>query len=171
MLKSLFMLDIKIITPANWADLRAIRLKALQESPQAFLSTFERELSWGRDRWLAEFGRGDWSVGFMAGRAVCLLGATRPPGMPGHHIYLESIWVAPEHRGRGVAGRLLTFTFDRLGAAGIEVVFLHVLDGNDAPMRLYKRASFTSASKPEPLTEYPGRSEQLMERRLRPVAC
>jgi len=107
----------------------------------------------------------------MAGRAVCLLGATRPPGMPGHHIYLESIWVAPEHRGRGVAGRLLTFTFDRLGAAGIEVVFLHVLDGNDAPMRLYKRASFTSASKPEPLTEYPGRSEQLMERRLRPVAC
>jgi hypothetical protein len=58
-LKSEFMLDINILSPAKWTLLRDMRLAALRESPQAFLSTHEREIYWGEDQWLAEFDRGD----------------------------------------------------------------------------------------------------------------
>jgi ribosomal protein S18 acetylase RimI-like enzyme len=166
MLKSRFMLDIKILTSANWAKLKEIRLEALRESPQAFLSTHKKEQSWSRDQWLAEFERGDWSVGYEAEQAVCLIGATRTPGMPTHECYLEYVWVAPGQRGKGVAAGLLTFTFSRLRAAGVRTAFLYVLDDNAAARRLYKRLGFISANEPEPLAEHPGRSEQLLTRSL-----
>jgi ribosomal protein S18 acetylase RimI-like enzyme len=171
MLKSWFMLDIKLLTPANWAELRNIRLKALRDSPRAFLSTHERELAWSRDQWLAEFDRGEWAVGFIAERAVCLLGATRLPAMPDHECYLEYVWVAPEQRGQKVADSLLTLTFDRLRAAGVRTAFLYVLDDNAAARRLYKRLGFITANEPEPLAEHPGRSEQLLKRSLHPGAA
>jgi ribosomal protein S18 acetylase RimI-like enzyme len=167
-LKSEFMLDVKILTPANWTLLRDMRLAALRESPQAFLSTHEREVSWEQDQWLAEFGRGDWSIGFIAEQAVSLLGATRMPSTPCYECYLEYIWVTPAHRGSGLAYDMLALTFGRLRAIGVRTAFLYVLDGNDAAMRLYKRAGFTSANEPEPLVDYPGRSEELLQRSLSP---
>jgi ribosomal protein S18 acetylase RimI-like enzyme len=167
MLKSGFMLDIKILTPAKWTALRDIRLEALRESPQAFLSTHEKEAAWDEDQWLAEFDRGDWSIGFLADQAVSLLGATRPADMPWHECFLEYIWVAPEHRGAGLAQGMLAFTFGRLQTIGVQTAYLYVLNGNDAARRLYEKAGFTSAREPEPLAEYPGRSEELLRRSLR----
>ena len=143
-----------------------MRLAALSESPRAFLSTHEREVSWEEDQWLAEFDRGDWSVGFMANQPVSLLGATRMPSTPCYECYLEYMWVAPAHRESGLAYGMLTFTFGRLRAEGVQTAFLYVLDGNDAAMRLYKRAGFTSTKEPEPLADYPGRSEELLQRSL-----
>ena len=169
-LKSGLMLDIKVLTAAKWTTLRDIRLAALDESPQAFLSTHKREISWGEEQWIAEFDRGDWSIGFIDDQAVSLLGATRTPKTPSHECYLEYLWVAPGHRRSKVAYRMLAFTCDRLRALGVQTAFLYVLDGNDAAMRLYKRAGFTSAREPEPLEEYPGRSEELLQRRLSPAA-
>jgi ribosomal protein S18 acetylase RimI-like enzyme len=165
-LKSEFMLDVKILTPANWTLLREMRLAALSESPQAFLSTHEREISWSQGQWLAEFRRGDWSVGFIANQPVSLLGATRMPGTPRFECYLEYMWVAAAHRESGLAYSMLTVTFGRLRAEGVRTAFLYVLDGNDPAMRLYKRAGFTSAGAPEPLAGYPGRSEELLQRSL-----
>lgn len=170
MIESEFMLGIKILTAANWTLLRDMRLAALSESPQAFLSTHEREVSWVEDQWRAEFERGDWSVGFLAGKAVSLLGATRTPSTPRYECYLEYMWVTPARRGSGVAFDMLTFTFGRLRAEGVRTAFLYVLNGNDAAMRLYKRAGFTSANEPVPLADFPGRSEELLQRGLHPAA-
>jgi ribosomal protein S18 acetylase RimI-like enzyme len=147
-----------------------MRLAALGESPQAFLSTHAREVSWGKDQWLAEYDRGDWSVGFIADKAVSLLGATRTPSTPRYECYLEYMWVTPGRRGSGLAYDMLTFTFGRLRAEGVRTAFLYVLDGNDAAMRLYKRAGFTSTSEPVPLAGYPGRSEELLQRSLSSAA-
>jgi ribosomal protein S18 acetylase RimI-like enzyme len=167
-LKSGFMLAIKVLTRAKWTALRDIRIAALRESPQAFLSTHERETSWTRDQWLAEFDRGDWSVGFIADRAVSLLGATRTPDTPSHECYLEYMWVAPGHRRSGFAYDMLAFTLDRLRSAGVRTALLYVLDGNEPAVRLYKRAGFTGTSEPEPLADFPGRSEELLQRSLAP---
>ena len=73
-------------------------------------------------------------------------------------------------RGSGLAYDMLTFTFGRLRAEGVRTAFLYVLDGNDAAMRLYKRAGFTSSGEPAPLPDYPGRSEELLQRRLSSAA-
>ena len=169
MLKSRFMLDIRILTPAKWTALRDIRLKALRESPQAFLSTHEKEASWDKDQWLAEFRRGDWSIGFVTGQAVSLLGATRTPDMAHHECYLEYVWVSPGHRKTGLAQDMLAFTLDRLRDAGVQTAYLYILDGNDAARRLYEKIGFSSAHEPEPLAGFPGRSEELLQRSLDPA--
>jgi ribosomal protein S18 acetylase RimI-like enzyme len=160
------MLAIKVLTPANWTELRDIRLSALRESPRAFLSTHKEEVSWGQDQWLAEFDRGDWTIGLIADQAVSLLGATRTPDTPSSECYLEYLWVARKHRRSGVADNMLAFTCDRLRAAGVRTALLYVLNGNDPAMRLYKRAGFTSAGEPQPLAGFPGRTEELLQRSI-----
>ena len=164
------MLDTKLLTPDDWRTLRTIRLSALQESPNVFLSTYEQEEKYDPSRWQAEFVRGDWYVG-MAGAAsadepVSMAGITRVPGAPPHECFLEYVWVAPGFRRHGNAFNMINEVLDRLKLSGVRTVFLWVLDGNDGAMRLYEQLGFVSCNHREPLIAFPGRSEELMQRHL-----
>jgi RimJ/RimL family protein N-acetyltransferase len=164
------MLDTKLLTPDDWRTLRKIRLSALQESPDAFLSTYEQEEKYDPSKWRAEFVRGDWYVG-MAGAAsadepVGMAGITREPGTPAHQCFLEYVWVARKFRRKGNAFNMINEVLDRLKFSGVRTVFLWVLDGNSGAMRLYERLGFVSCNHREPLIAFPGRSEELMERQL-----
>jgi ribosomal protein S18 acetylase RimI-like enzyme len=161
--------DIKLLARYEWLTLRDIRLSALQESPDAFLSTYAREKSFSENQWLAEFGRGDWAIGILHGRPISLLGATREPGTPADKCYLEYLWVTPECRRSGIASSMLAAVVDRMQTLGVRTVFLWVLDGNDAAVCLYKRAGFVSNNYRQPLEARPGRSEELMRRDLVPA--
>jgi len=164
------MLDIKVLTPGDWRTLREIRLSALQESPDAFLSTHEQEEKYDPPRWRAEFVRGDWYVGMAraasAAEPVSMAGITRELGAPGHQCFLEYVWVAPGFRRHGNAFNMINEVLDRLKLSGVRTVFLWVLDGNSDAMRLYERLGFLSCNHRQPLTAFPGRSEELMQRQL-----
>lgn len=161
------MLDIKVLTPNDWDVLRKIRLTALDEAPNMFLSTYRQEKEYDRSKWQSEFSRGEWYVGMVASRShdepVSVLGMTREPGTPIHQRFLEYLWVAPEFRRRGVAFTMIRLVLDQLRSVGVRTVFLWVLDGNDNAMRLYKRLGFVSCNKIHPLEARPGRSEELMQ--------
>ena len=88
--------------------MRDLRLRALQDAPLAFGSTYAREAAFDPELWeqrTHENAEGERSIAFVlepwAGMAV---GATRDdePGVA--HLY--GMWVAPEARGAG-AGRAL----------------------------------------------------------------
>src|SRR6266566_2362799 len=155
--------DIRLLSQHEWRMLQDVRLSALQEAPHAFLSTYEREKSFCEDQWRAEFVRGDWRIGIREIRPISLLGATRGPDTPTDECYLEYMWVAPEYRRSGVAFSMLTYVLDRLRAAGMQTVFLWVLEGNEIAMRLVTRAGFVSSNYRQPLAAHPGRSEELMQ--------
>lgn len=159
--------DINLLTPNEWRTLREIRLSALRESPHAFLSTWEKESKYDRPEWQAEFARGDWYVGMVtvesADRPVSIACITRASGAPAHQRFLESVWVAPEFRRQGVAFSMINKVLDRLKLSGVRTVFLWVLDGNSSAMRLYERLGFVSCNHREPLKDYPGHSEELMQ--------
>lgn len=157
------MSDIKLLTPDGWLELRDIRLTALRDSPEAFLSTYEREKEYGGNKWRAEFSRGEWSVGIEGGRVISLLGVTRELGSAAGQCYLEYLWVRPEFRRSGVAIRMLNAVLGRLRASGVQTVYLWVLDGNEAARDLYKRIGFVSSNHSQPLLERPGRSEEKMQ--------
>ena len=55
-------LDIKLLAPEEWHVLRTTRLRALRDSPQAFASSLEVEVSWGEAQWrrLSPPRRGSW---------------------------------------------------------------------------------------------------------------
>jgi GNAT superfamily N-acetyltransferase len=164
------MLDIKLLTPDDWRTLREIRLSALQESPGAFLSTYEQEEKHDPPRWRAEFVRGDWYVGIArvesADEPVSMAGITREPSTPAHQRFLEYVWVAPGFRRHGNAFNMINEVLDRLKLSGVRTVFLWVLDGNDGAMRLYEQLGFVSCNHRQPLEALPGRSEELMQRHL-----
>lgn len=166
MQKSWFMPQIKLLHPDEWTELRDIRLSALQESPCSFLSTYELEKDYGEERWRAEFTRGDWNIGTIEGRPASLLGATREPDMPHHECYLESLWVSPAYRRRGVALKMVTTVIERLQTYGVRTAFLWVIDGNEIAMTLYKQLGFVSSNYRELLDAHSGRGEERLHLNL-----
>lgn len=152
----------KQLAPDEWLLLRKVRLSALEDSPRAFLSSYEEEDAYGEDRWQAEFARGEWSVGFVEGEPISLLGATREPDAPAHQRYLEYLWVSPRHRRSGIARAMISRAIERLRNAGVRTVFLWVLDGNDAAVHLYRSVGFVSTNHRQPLPEHPAGNEERM---------
>jgi ribosomal protein S18 acetylase RimI-like enzyme len=158
---------VEVLTEEEWFRLRDIRLSALRESPDAFLSSFAHEAAYREERWRAEFARGEWAVAVTSNRAVGLVGATRESHTPGDERYLEYIWVAPGSRRSGVASMLLRTVLDHLRDSGVLTVWLWILDGNERAMRLYQRFGFFSTNERQPLTANPARSEERMRLSLR----
>jgi GNAT superfamily N-acetyltransferase len=154
--------DIRVLGSDEWDTLRDVRLAALKESPDTFLSTYEREKDFGEHEWRAEFERGDWNVGSFGGHFVSLLGVTRVPSTPAYQRNLEYLWVAAEFRRSGVASRMLAMAIDGLRESGVQTAFLWVLDGNHAAIRLYERVGFVSTHRRQPLEARPGRTEELL---------
>jgi len=161
-----FVLDIRRLGRDEWLALRDIRLTALRESPDSFLSTYNKERNFDDSKWRKEFDRGDWYIGSRDGRLASLLGITREPKTPLDQCYLEYVWVSPEYRRTGVASFMLNAVLDQLRAAGVRTAFLWVLDGNDVAVHLYKRRGFVSTDLRQPLPGAPDRCEERMEMRL-----
>lgn len=159
-------LRVEVLTEDEWPKLRDVRLTALKDEPLSFLATYDREVTYGEDRWRQEFSRGEWYVLLKADREIGLLGVTRLPDTPSRECYLEYLWVAPEHRRSGRASMLLRAVLDRLRDSGIRTVWLYILDGNDRAMRLYLKFGFQSTGERQPLPDDPDRYEELMGLRI-----
>lgn len=151
-----------MLTEDEWYRLRDVRLTALRESPETFLASYDRELTYGEDEWRAEFSRGEWTVMVDQGQTVGLLGTTRKPGTSSEEHYLEYMWVSPEFRRSGVASSLIRTVFGRLCSSGIATVSLWILDDNKPAKRLYEQFGFVSTNEKQPVSENPARSEERM---------
>jgi len=142
-------------------------LTALRESPDAFLSTYDRESAYTEQTWRSEFTRGDWSIATRRGRPIGVLGATLESAARMHERHLEYLWVSPEYRRFGVASMLLSAVLDHLRDSGVATALLWILDGNVPALQLYERFGFTSTHERQPLEADPARSEERMRLSLR----
>jgi ribosomal protein S18 acetylase RimI-like enzyme len=131
---------------AGLADLevvRTLRLRALVDAPQAFGSTYEREVSFTRDVWAARLG--------MRSNAHFIAGNDLPVGMVAvvHDnedsgvAWLVGMWVDPDARGSGVADELVAAAIEWASTEGFAAVRLHVTQGNERAKRLYVRHGFS----------------------------
>ncbi len=159
------MFSARRLTPHDWYLLRDLRLTALSESPDAFLSTYDRESAYTEQTWRNEFARGDWSIATRRGRPI--VGATLESAARMHERHLEYLWVSPEYRRFGVASMLLSTVLDHLRDSGVATALLWILDGNVPALRLYERFGFTSTHERQPLEADPARSEERMTLSLR----
>jgi len=155
--------DIKPLVPDEWERLKKIRLAALQESPDAFLSTYDKENAFSDKEWQAEFDRGIWHVCTRSGRLIGLVGVTRERETPSDERFLEYIWVAPGSRREHVALEMVGAVLDDLRVAGVRTVYLWVLDGNEVAVLLYQRLGFVSTGRRQPIEARPGRTEEQMK--------
>lgn len=121
--------------------LRAVRLRALEDAPDAFGSTHAEALTRGRDNWAAQLRN---LATFVAVRDGVDVGMAR--GGPDHDrpgtAFLLSMWVAPEARGLGAGGALIDAIIAWARGAGFERLVLDVGDHNRAAIALYQRKGF-----------------------------
>jgi ribosomal protein S18 acetylase RimI-like enzyme len=157
----------RVLTEPEWRSLRGARLTALKESPGSFLSSYDKESAFEQIRWREEFSRGEWVIG-LAGESIDgLLGITTASDISPDERYLEYLWISPRQRRSGLATNLIRATLERLAGAGINTVWLWILDGNEPARHLYEKCGFTSTGERQPLQADPSRSEERMRLRLK----
>jgi ribosomal protein S18 acetylase RimI-like enzyme len=160
---------IRRFAPDEWRTYRDLRLRALAESPDAFGSTLERERERPDHDWAARLDAGARSsseaplLASCGDEAVGLAWVRLRDEEPGvAHLY--QVWVAPEHRGRGVARRLLDAAAAWARGAAAHTLALDVTCGDTPAMRLYTRAGCRPAGDPQPLR--PGSALRVQPLRL-----
>ena len=149
--------------PEDWAAWRDLRLRALQDSPAAFGSTYARELAFTEHDWRDRLGDAT-SVSVLA-----LAGGT-PVGMgagfsdlPGW-LHVVAMWVAPQWRGQRVGHRVLDGIRGWADERGLRL-HLDVAQGNPAARSSYLSYGFTPTGETRPIRE--GATEQVERMVLR----
>lgn len=152
--------EIRLLRPADWVAVRAARLTALAQSPDAYASTLEREQAFDEQKWrerLAEtayFGAWDAQpeprlVGLVAtfpehpaGDDGLADGGPAGSGKAAAGWHLVAMWVAPERRGRGIADQLVGAVCRLARQQGAAQVALWVADANPRARAAYRRLGF-----------------------------
>jgi len=135
--------EVRKLAEGDWPALRTARLAALAEAPYAFGSTLGREQGSGEDVWRRR-ARPDaghavfaaWHDGAIVGQATALL----EPDEPGWE--LVGMWVSPQWRGTGVAGRLVGAVCEHARAGGGDWIGLWVTEANPRARAFYARMGF-----------------------------
>jgi GNAT superfamily N-acetyltransferase len=127
---------------ADWEQVRQIRLTALQDSPGAFASTYEREVGFDDATWRSRTGTAAWFLAYDGEQAVGVVAGIQEQSAPAQERHVVSFWVAPSHRRRGIAGLLLHAVVDWARQDGAHLVTLWVVDDNEPATRLYQRHGF-----------------------------
>ena len=134
--------EIRLLTSADAALYRAIRLEALAAHPEAFASTFAREqdkpLAWFEERLTIS----DIFGAFIDGEIVGVAGFRRQDGpQTMHKADLWGMYVRHQ-AGRAGVGRRLVDAVIAHAATRVEKLQLSVMSKNEAALRLYKAAGF-----------------------------
>ena len=162
------MMTVRRIRSGDGASLREVRLRALDSDPDAFGSTYEREIALTEDEWekrvessaagpddFIVVGEGDHGFVAMAGA----FSRAETPSI--RNLY--GMWVAPETRGSGVGERLVGAIIGWSEEVGAGEVRLWVVESNLAAVRLYEKAGFTPTGETQALPSNP----ELVEMRMR----
>jgi ribosomal protein S18 acetylase RimI-like enzyme len=153
------MITIEPTSPHNVSLFKAVRLRALQDTPLAFGSTYAQELQLTDQDWLNRTLRwnGERGVGFLA------LDDGAPSGIAGSFLnnndptqaQLISMWTAPTHRQRGIGRLLVNEILNWARARQARTLVLMVTSINQPAILFYERLGFTRTGRTEPYPNDP----------------
>jgi RimJ/RimL family protein N-acetyltransferase len=120
----------------DWQQLRELRLRALADSPDAFLTTLDEARARTDSEWR------EWAestVVFVDDEFTGMAGGfVQEDGIP----MLIGMWVTPERRGTGLAEALARAVIEWARGLGAPRIVLWVVIGNVAAERFYERIGF-----------------------------
>lgn len=136
-------LVIERLGPGEWRRARAVRMRALRDSPDAFWAIADQEAATTAAEWRRRLGRPD-AATFAASRDGADVGLAVGAPHYRHEVDagLYGLWVAPQARGTGVGEALVSSVIAWARAAGYRSVRLDVGDTNAHAVRLYERIGF-----------------------------
>jgi RimJ/RimL family protein N-acetyltransferase len=134
-------IEVRALGPDDWKVRRDLRLTALQESPDAFISTYEQARERNEAGWRAWPSPGAVYGAWLASEPVGIVGIAPVPDADGVGE-LFTMWVAPAARGTGVADALIRSAIEWAASSGLHGVGLEVAPGNPRAERVYARHGF-----------------------------
>jgi ribosomal protein S18 acetylase RimI-like enzyme len=165
------MITLARITPELADSYKTVRLRALQDTPTAFGSTYAKESQLSAQDWRERAARldGRQAAGYLAwdGDDACGIVACFLDREDAARAHLVSMWVAPTHRCRGVGQMLVHAVIDWARSRGVVATLsLMVTSNNDAAMRFYERLAFIRTGRTEPYPNDSGLVELEMSRSI-----
>ena len=164
------MITIEQLSPSLAMTLKDVRLRALQDTPSAFGSTYAKESRLPDEEWLvrANTWNGERSVGFIAMQdgAPCGVVAGKVDMDDPQTAHVLSMWVAPEQRRTGLGGRLLSAVQLWARDLGVPRLRLMVTNNNSTAINFYQRWGFMLTGKTEPYPNDPALFEYEMIKSL-----
>ncbi len=151
------MVLVRATTLDDWQPMRDIRLQALRDAPDAFASTYARELAFEPAEWHRRATRDGSFLAFLPEVAPAGLagGFEEEPGV----VELVSMFVRPQARGRAVGEALVGEVAAWAQNKNATSVHLWVTETNKPAVRLYERCGFTVTSERQPLPSNPSLGE------------
>jgi len=149
-------LVVRAARPDEWRSVRDLRLRALEDSPNAFGSTSERERAYAKREWLQWISGWERAVNRLL---VAIDGETwigmavgsRTGGDERAHLY--AMWVDPDSRRAGVGRRLVEAVVAWAEAEGATEIELGATAINRDAVVFYERLGFADTGERHPLRD------------------
>ncbi|HEY1221984.1 MAG TPA: GNAT family N-acetyltransferase [Acidimicrobiales bacterium] len=121
--------------------LRAIRLEALGDTPEAYGSTFEESAAWSERQWRRVAKTWNYYLGECDGVVRGMVSGGYNDQHPGT-CWLYGMYVAPSARGSGLATELVEAVVAWARAQGARELFLHVTASVARARAFYHKVGF-----------------------------
>ena len=162
------MIVIEPITLLNTFLFKDVRLRALQDAPHAFGSTYAKESQFAELEWIKRVERwnGESGVGFLTldqGTAWGIAGSFLDQN-DATRARLLSMWTAPTHRQQGIGRLLVNDVLNWARGRNARTLLLMVTSNNEPAIRFYQRLGFTRTGRTEPYPNDPAVLEHEMSR-------
>jgi ribosomal protein S18 acetylase RimI-like enzyme len=153
------LIAIRPITPLNASLFKAVRLRALQNAPYAFGSTYAKESQFADSEWLARIERmnGKRGIGYLAmdGETACGIAGSFLDENDSTRAQLISMWTAPTHRQQGIGRLLISEILNWARLRKAHTLLLMVTSNNQPAIHFYERLGFTRTGRTEPYPNDP----------------
>jgi GNAT superfamily N-acetyltransferase len=151
-------MQVRRLRATEWSALRELRLKALEDAPDAFSIQLAEAAAELDDSWRERARRGAEGmdeVVIVAQDDSTLIGmaAGRLAEDEAAEAWLFAMWVEPTQRGDGIGEGLLRGVVDWARERGAHRLHLTVTESNDAALSLYLRFGFKPTGDRMPLRE------------------
>jgi RimJ/RimL family protein N-acetyltransferase len=151
--------EVRRVHADDWPLWRDVRLRSLADAPDAFGSTYERELAFTEADWRERLKHGPRVLVLVDGEPVALGGGFPVEGK----VFVFGMWTAEGHRRRGHADAVLDVVVAWARERDLPVE-LHVNTANPGARAAYERYGFVPTGRLEELR--PGSDQQIELMRL-----
>jgi ribosomal protein S18 acetylase RimI-like enzyme len=149
-------IEIVTVTVNDFERLRALRLAALKDTPDAFGAKYEDEVNKPISEWQGRLKNTNWCFVVADGVDIGLLAVDRAEKDRNSDCWLSSWWIRDEFRGSGIPKLMLNWLEQLCIEKNWEKIGLGVWPDNLRAISAYKKLGFTEAEKLLPSRSIPG---------------
>jgi GNAT superfamily N-acetyltransferase len=154
---------VELLTPDQWERVRAIRLRALEDSGHAFGGTFDAESAEDEATWRLKFEKNDFLIASVDGVDAAMLYIEVLKGDFGATCWIGGCWSDPKFRGKGLMRLMFNYIDEQ--DKDWKIQGLGVWIDNFSAIAAYEKLGFVKMGDDTASTRQPGKFYQRMIRK------